>query len=261
MMPDHADDTSNMHPGYEGVGPFYDLFVDNSDLPFYLQYARQKGSPILDLAAGTGRVTFMLAREGFKVVALEESLSMLDVAQEKLNQEPLNSAERITLIRGDMTNFELKQKFNLIIIPASFGHALTTDTQLTTLKCIFNHLDDDGLFILDVFPGALQHEHATFVDGPVFLPDNTTVERHGEIFSNFLNQIMRVNLRYIVRDGNQNIIKDVRVVSSAALLFNREVDLLLQLTKFEVVEELGSFEGEAYSPESVRRLLILQKRI
>lgn len=252
---------SNLIPGYEGIGRFYDLFADNSDIPFYLRYAHKTGSPVLELAAGTGRVSFSLAHEGFTVVALENSPSMLKRAREKLKQEPEESAKRITIIEGDMTNFSLHRKFSLIIIPASFGHALTTEAQLSTLHCIHKHLDESGIFILDIFPGALQHQHATFSDTPVQLPDGTTVERHGEIHTDLVKQLMRANLHYIVRDAAKNIIEDHQVVSGAALLFNREVDLLLELAQFEIIEELGSFEGEPYFSESGRRLLILRKKV
>ena len=65
------------------IAEFYELFADNDDLPFYLKYAKRYSSPILDIAAGTGRVTFALALEGFEVTSLEKSASMLKVARQK----------------------------------------------------------------------------------------------------------------------------------------------------------------------------------
>ncbi len=56
------------------------------------------------------------------------------------------------------------------------------------------------------------------------MPDGTTVERQGEIRSNLLSKIMTVNLQYIVRDTEQNIIEEVEVVSSAALLYNKDIE-------------------------------------
>lgn len=247
--------------GYEGIGRFYDLFADNSDIPFFLKYAKKIGSPILDLAAGTGRITFALANEGYEVVALESSPSMLDVANQKLKNTSPDIANRVAIVEGDMTNFNLDRKFELIIIPNSIGHAITTEEQLSTLQCVCNHLTDSGVFILDIYPGVMQYEHAEFTENPIPLPDGTTVERHGEIRSDILNQIMNVNLRYIFRDSEQNIIEEVEVVSSAALLFNREVDLLVRLSGFVVKEELGGFDGESYSLESGRRILILKKSV
>lgn len=245
--------------GYEGVGHFYDLFADNSDIPYFLESAKRYGSPILDLAAGTGRISIALARNGFVVVALEQSHSMLQVAREKLESESQDIANRVTLVEGDMTQFNLDRKFPLIIIPNSIGHAITTDDQISTLQCIRKHLTDTGTFILDLYPGAMQYEHAEFKENPIALPDGSTVERHGEIYSDMLSQIMKMNLKYIVRDKNQDIIEEVNVESSMALLFNREVDLLVQLTGFEIEKEFGDFVGSPYTLDCWHRILILKK--
>jgi SAM-dependent methyltransferase len=253
------DKESEIGVGYDGVGQFYDLFADNSDIPFFLKYAQKMGSPILDLAAGTGRISLVLAHEGYQVVALENSPSMFAVAKQKVADKP-ELAERITLIEGNMTDFQLDRKFELILIPNSFGHALTTEDQLSTLRCIHNHLSDSGIFILDLYPGAMQHEHAEFHDNPVSRPDGSIVERIGTINSDFLHQIMQVSLKYIVRNSNDEIIDEVSVESAAALLFNREVDLLLHISKFEVVDEFGDLNENPYTSESGRRILILKKR-
>jgi len=246
--------------GYEGIGRFYDLFADNSDIPFFLKCAKKYGSPILDIAAGTGRISFALANEGYEVVALERSLSMLEIARQKLKITSQTIAKKVTIIEGDMTKFSLDRKFPLVIIPSSIGHAITTEEQLSTLQCIHNHLSDDGVFILDVYPGSLQHEHAEFKEKPVQFSGGTTVEREGEIHSDLLQQMMKVNLRYIVRDSMKNIIEEVKVVSTAALLFNREIDLLIRLSGFKIEEELGGFDEAAYTLESYRRILILKKQ-
>ncbi len=249
----------NGRSGYDGVGRFYDLFADNSDIPFFLKYAKKIGSPILDLAAGTGRITFALAKDGHEVVALESSKSMLLVAQQKLKDASPVIANKVILVEGDMTDFNLERKFELVIIPNSIVHAITTEEQLFTLQCIRNHLTDSGVFILDIYPGEMQYEHAEFKENPVSLPGGTTVERHGAIRSDMLSQIMTVNLRYIVRDSEENIIEEMEVVSSAALLYNRDIDNLISRSGFVVVDEFGGFDGQSYSSESGHRILILKK--
>ncbi len=184
---------------------------------------------------------------------------MIEVARTRLESIDQSVANKVTIIEGDMTNFNLDQKFPFVIIPSSFCHALTTDAQLSTLQCIHDHLTDNGVFILDLYPGAIQHEKAGFRENPVLLPEGTTVEREGEIKSDMLRQLMNLKLRYIVRDSDKNIIEEVEVESSAALLFNREVDLLIRLSGFEIQKELGGFDESAYTPESFRRILILKK--
>jgi SAM-dependent methyltransferase len=253
------DPYNNLAPGYDDVGEFYDLFADNSDLPLYLKYADMCGSPILDLASGTGRVSIALAKVGYDVVALEQSQSMLEVARSQLDRLPKQVANRITLVEGSMIDFSLNQEFSMIIIPTSFGHALTYEDQLSTLRCVHNHLVDDGLFIIDLFPGEMQYERASFEDTPVPTSNGHTVSRSGTIQSDMEKKLMRMDLQYTVRDSDGLIIKQVDVVSGAALIFNRDADKLVQEAGFEVVDELGDFEGAPYSPDSGRRILVLRR--
>jgi SAM-dependent methyltransferase len=259
LSPKDKDPYENLTPGYEGVGEFYELFADNSDLPFYNEYAERCGSPILDLAAGTGRVTFSLAKAGHDVVALEQSQSMLTVARERLENSPRDVADRITLVEGSITSFALDKKFPLIIIPTSFAHALTIEDQLSTLRCVHKHLSDDGLFIVDLFPGEMQYERASFEDEPVPLKDGRTVSRSGTIQSDPEKKLMRMDLLYSIRNKDGKVIKQVEVVSGAALIFNQDADKLVQVSGFEVEAEFGDFEGSPYTIESGLRILVLRK--
>ena len=245
--------------GYEGVAEFYDLFASNEDLPFYLKYARKYGSPILDLAAGTGRVTFTLAQEGFNVTALEKSPSMLAVARKKLASSPREISNLIEIVDANMTDFSLDKKFPLIIIPASFGHALTTEQQLSTLTCIHNHLSDKGSFILDLYPGGAMEEHSKFVDPPASLPDGRKVTRSGIINIDFTKQSLQIQLAFQI-EVPKGEVEIIEVVSNAAVIFNREADLLLQITGFEILEEFGGFDERPYTPECGRRILVLKKK-
>lgn len=258
-MAREPDIFADLGPGYEGVGEFYDLFADNSDIPFYLKHAREAGSPILDVAAGSGRVSIPLAEEGFEVVALEASDSMAEHAKSRISLLPTQIASRITLVQGDMRRFSLHRHFSMIVIPNSFGHALTTEDQLSTLSCIRAHLAPDGFFILDLFPGAIQHEHAKFKDGPVPIGDGRQVTRSGVMRLDPIRQLLRADLEYTVTraDGRQQ--KTITVTSGAAVIYNREADLLVRQSGLEVVKEYGSFDMEEYSHASGRRILILKK--
>jgi SAM-dependent methyltransferase len=253
------DPTTSSQSGYEVVAEFYDLFADNSDLPFYIEYARKTGSPILDLAAGTGRVTFELARNGFEVTALEKSPSMLAVARSRLEKVSTDVAARVNIVDGCMTNFVLDQKFALVLISASFGHAMTSEEQLSVLRCIKNHMRPDGLFVLDLYPGALSLRKVEFEDDPVSLADGRLVSRSGVVHPNPLEQVIRVSLVFNVKSSQGEEIETVRVQSEAAIIYNREADLLIKMSGFSVVEEMGGFKGGCYGPDSQRRILVLKR--
>ena len=255
-------DSENPHglfrEGYETAAQFYDLFTDNSDIPFYLKYAELQGSPILDLAAGTGRVTFALAQKGYHVYALEKSPAMLNEAQRKLSEVDKAVARKIHLIKGDMRNFSLGKKFQLIIIPTSFGHALTTEEQLSTLRCIIEHLEDDGLFILDLFPEGVQPENASFEEPPVKLSEGRSVIRSGVMKTNSVDRIIELDLTFTVRDEiDGRILEEMNLRSGVAIIDNRETDVLLKTSGFEITKEFGDFNRASYTSESGRRILVL----
>ncbi|MHA1934360.1 MAG: class I SAM-dependent methyltransferase [Candidatus Thorarchaeota archaeon] len=257
-MNDSEDPLGPFREGYESAARFYDLFADNSDIPFYLNYAELQGSPILDLAAGTGRVTFALAQQGFQVYALEKSPAMLNEAHRKLSRVEKTVARKIHLIEGDMRNFSLSKKFRLVIIPTSFGHALTTEEQLSTLRCIQEHLVVDGLFILDLFPEGAQPENASFEEPPVKLSKGRSVIRSGVMKINSKDQIIEMDLTFTVLDETEGkILEKTNLKSGVAIICNHEVDVLLKTSGFKIAEEFGDFNRAPYTSESGRRILTL----
>lgn len=258
-MPKERDPFKDLRDGYSAAAEYYDLFASNDDIPFFLEYAKAQGSPILDVAAGAGRVTFTLAGEGFSVVALESSKAMLDVARRRHADASPDIQERVSIVEGNMTEFNLGKSFSLVIIPSSFGHAMTTEEQLSTLRCIRDHLSDDGLFILDLFPGGAQPELATFEDNPRTLADGRRVRRMGEIRTDHQEQILRLRLKFVI-EGEGVETERIELLSGVALIFDREAELLLRIAGFEIVEEYGSFDKQSYSKESGRRILVLKKK-
>jgi SAM-dependent methyltransferase len=138
------------------------------DLGWYRRKARDSDGPILELGAGTGRITIPLAEDGHAVHALDASTPMLDALKRKLASLPADVRERITTTAGDMRSFQLGQRFAMVIIPfRAFLHNLTTDDQLSCLRCVFDHLADNGRLTFNVFHPSLQYmaHHAGALTG------------------------------------------------------------------------------------------------
>ncbi len=242
---------------YAEIAEYYDLFAENDDLEFYHKMAGWWGDPVLDLAAGTGRVAISLVQAGHSVTALEIEPAMRHVMTRKVSNLNEEEQSRIRIVEGDMTDFELGTKFSVIIIPASFGHAKTTEEQLSLLKCVRRHLSSEGVFILDLFPGGAMPEHSEFENGPVEMGDGRVVSRKGMVDCDYLTQTLTLQLVYTIkRNGVKNEI--IRTRSQAAIIFNREADLLFRLAGLKIVEEYGAFDGRPYSPMDGRRIVLLQ---
>jgi SAM-dependent methyltransferase len=135
----------------ESVATTYDTAVpeDDAELAFYLRRAREaqeRKEPTLELACGTGRVTVAMAREGISIVGIDVSEAMLAKAREKSA-----GLGNVRWVKGDMCSFALEERFGLITLPVgSFHLLLSTEDQMSCLRCAREHLAEDGLFVLDL---------------------------------------------------------------------------------------------------------------
>jgi len=130
------------------------------DVAFYRDAAREFGDPALELGCGTGRVTMALAEAGNRVTGLDLSERMLERAIRKRAELRVEPRERVHLIQGDMTKFDLGEKFRLVIIPfRAFHHLLEVKQQMDCLECVRKHLTAGGRLVLDVFQTDAERMH------------------------------------------------------------------------------------------------------
>jgi SAM-dependent methyltransferase len=138
----------------------YDLLIPESfggDVDWYRRLARESGGPVLELGAGTGRVTIPIAQDGLEIWALDAHRGMLDTLRSKAGRLPDDVRSRIQTVEGDMRTFALDHKFPLVIIPfRAFLHNLTSDDQLACLRRVHAHLTPGGRLALNVFHPSLE---------------------------------------------------------------------------------------------------------
>ena len=153
---------------YDALANLYDLQYANyrDDIAFYARLAERLGAErILELGAGSGRVSVPLARRGFVVTALEPSSKMLEQAKNYAARENV----QINFVQADARDFSLETCFPLIIAPFNMlMHLYTLPDQDAALRCIQHHLEDGGVFAFDLYQpqfgleGVLRHEGETF---------------------------------------------------------------------------------------------------
>lgn len=99
----------------------YDVFTPSSfrgDLEWYRAKAREGGGPVLELGAGTGRITLGMAGDGTTVRALDADPAMLDRLRQKLALQTPEVQTRVAAVVGDMRTFTLAERFPLLIPPS-----------------------------------------------------------------------------------------------------------------------------------------------
>jgi len=135
---------------------YYSLGVEG-DVQFYVEEARQSGSPVLEIGCGTGRILLPVAESGSSIVGLDRAPAMLAILRQKLSKYSAETQRRVELLEGDMRNFSLGRRFKLITIPyRAFLHLLTPKDQRQALTCIREHLSDEGRLVFNIFDPDLK---------------------------------------------------------------------------------------------------------
>jgi SAM-dependent methyltransferase len=110
------------------------------DLPLWRALARACDGPLLDVGAGTGRVSLDLARRGHAVVALDRDPGLLQALRERAAGLPVDAVE------GDARAFDLERRFALIVVPMQTVQLLGgRDGRAGFLRCARAHLRPGGM--------------------------------------------------------------------------------------------------------------------
>src|SRR5690606_12768957 len=120
------------------------------DIGYYLRLADDMGSPVLELGAGTGRVTAALARAGHAVVAVDAAATMLERAASRLAEAGL--AGSVELVNADMRTLDRGTTYPPGIAPFNtLMHLYTLADQDAALARVRAHLEPGGVFAFDLY--------------------------------------------------------------------------------------------------------------
>ena len=138
---------------YKDWAEWYDVFYSSSEYKeekYYQEISKSFKDKILEIGVGTGRIAIKLAQMGKNVVGIDSSIEMLAKAEKKIKNKKLS--KNISLVNADMLNFELNEKFNLIIIPANTLLLCKNESeQIKVLKNCVKHLTTEGVLIFNVY--------------------------------------------------------------------------------------------------------------
>lgn len=161
---------------YTGFAQVYDLFMDNipyEDWSNYLikllrLYGVDDGL-VLDMGCGTGNITKLLAKKGYDMIGIDNSMEMLSIAmrkeeaeQKELEQKNSNNQDEesmdsktkqgsILYLLQDMREFELYGTVAAVVsICDSINYIISEEDLVEVFRLVNNYLDPGGLFIFDL---------------------------------------------------------------------------------------------------------------
>jgi SAM-dependent methyltransferase len=169
-----------------------------ADLPVWQAFAEAQAGPVLDVGAGTGRVTLHLARRGHYVVALDREPAFLAVLRERAGPLPVET------VIADAGGFDLGgRRFGLVIAPMQTIQLLGAAGRAGFLRSVHAHLAHGGLVAC-----ALADDMEAFDGSTVLLPLPDTAVVGGVSYSS-----QPVALRDV---GDRMAIERVRTTVSAS---------------------------------------------
>ncbi len=140
-----------LHDLYDEVGApvYHDLAAtDTSEIRELLSLVRRTPGQVLELAAGSGRLTLPLLALGRDVTALERSDHMLRLLRGQLAQAPDRLSRRCTVVQGDMTAFALHRAYAVIVLGTTSISLLDEAGRDRLYRAVRAHLAPGGRFLL-----------------------------------------------------------------------------------------------------------------
>jgi len=237
----------------------YDLRTADvtEDIRFCVEMAREVGGPVLELGAGTGRVTLPLAQRGLVVTGLETSRLMLQRA--KMKAEQLSSKLHVEWVEGDITNFSLGgRKFRLILAPFNVLQELRDLSEMEKcLRCVAEHLEPAGKFVVMVQPPrweALKIERR-FLKAVYNPRTSELVNCYQSLAVDPIWQKLRGEYEYEIWDHAGHM-RQIAAPYEGSYLTCPEMALLLRAAGLQLEAVYGSFAREKLTAQSKHMIFL-----
>ena len=126
---------------YRDFARVYDEFMDQTPydewllniLNIFKEYKIDKDAQVLDLGCGTGKMARKLAREGYQVTAVDNSMDMLEIAASEED-------DHILYVLQDMVSLELPQQVDAAVSICDCMNYILEEEDLK----------EDGVFVFDM---------------------------------------------------------------------------------------------------------------
>ena len=151
---------------YRDFARVYDEFMDQTPydewllniLNIFKEYKIDKDAQVLDLGCGTGKMARKLAREGYQVTAVDNSMDMLEIAASEED-------DHILYVLQDMVSLELPQQVDAAVsICDCMNYILEEEDLKEAFRRVREFLKEDGKYyvVIRAVHGKQQYDKECF---------------------------------------------------------------------------------------------------
>ena len=251
-----------MLESYRNYSRIYDQVHErrnSSDVSFWVSEARQAGTPVLELACGSGRIALPLVRYGLRTHGIDNSKDMLQLLKQKVSLEPESVKNLLTWELADMKKFpeDAKGKYAFAFVAFdALQYLHKKEEQQAIFSRVHKVLKEGGVFIVDVF-----NPNPAFMQGwgePITLAEvKNSPEAEDRIVWQCIPQayeeaskVVTMPNRFLIYHAGREDPETITIPAQYYCFSKEELEQLFKEAGFDNIETFGNYTKEPFTPES-----------
>ena len=221
------------------------------DREFYGHLAA--GKSVLELGGGDGRISEAMLKSGAHVSSVEHHPGMVSLAMKRKASLDPDVQRFWTIETGNMANFSLDQRFDLVVIPYSGIFCLAPPERRLCFQRIAEHLKPDGLLVYDTYATEGIFDEITAVEeewSPLTIlqtEDGLVLVNEREMYGP--GQQVKIDYRFELIAEDENIPLTTDTLLHECFGAEQAQDEL-EKSGFVNVSVFGDFERSDYGPDA-----------
>lgn len=243
---------------YSDFATVYDTFMDETPYEEWCEFTVSllqkegiKDGLLLDMGCGTGTFTQLLEQAGYDMIAIDNSMDMLQIAMEKQRKRKKDS---ILYLLQDMREFELYGTVRAVVsVCDSINYLTEFEDIVTTFKLVNNYLDPKGIFLFD-FNTVYKYKE---VIGDTVIAENR--EECSFIWENYYDEEEQINeydLTIFAKEGEL-----FRKFTETHFQKGYTMEQIKQAIKQAGMEFIAAFDGDTHKEvhEKSERIYVMAR--
>jgi len=239
---------------YRRIAAYYDCEHESfrDDIDFYIAHIER--GPVLEIGAGTGRVTAALGLSGLEVVGVDPSAAMLRRARARSRD-----LERVRLVEGTVYDIPGQPRFGTALFTLNvLWHLETQREQLATLREARQRLVPGGRLYIDLSnPLSLADAGVNGVQRTRYRGtcEEGRLDVSSAAWDDRANQVLTLAISYDLTAEDGFVRRSIADLT-LRYTFRSELELMLPAAGFRIDDIFGSYDLDDYSEDGPNLLVV-----